>query len=1269
MALDNPSYFSMSTATSGGATAVASGVGTTNLINVGTSATLPSANSRSSCKFSTFFGTIKKTDTPFSNNFSNSQSEQSVYHQKTSPKLITPPAQIPQTFLTQNSHRRTNSQLSTEARIRTVLLRSVSANSTESNQELLILGEPRPSDIAPSTSFQNLFNFNDDDDNDGIARQSPCSNSPTTSLQSDNYINSILKSSRKSSDNLIYSPLPTTSDDIYSADEDSVFLNENSVRYYNLTSKVQRRRHSFGAASSGGSSSNTYFRDRKGSISSAVSGGYSVSTIREIKDNNYEAAATGSDETDSVIIHATANGETIKPIITTNNDTLSRRGSLIAGSVIDRTQSPVLIDNSGNNGPFVQRNQKKCHRCTTVKGGIKINKMCNGTGNTLDDIVIIFSRASEVAGLWAPYLSTCFDQISQQRAPRHPFKVLHMSVEEINDGVGANMEERLATVKLQIIIICPTLINTVNDIVTQNGTSEKNLFNRIFQPDRTLGMLLGVTDDDITDKHKSVLSCYHHWKRIAVKDQDPQLVGEFLDSAMTIISRIARQQYIAAQQEKSQFSVVPKKVKTGQRRVIVLLNDPLQRDDIVKVSVDKSIEMIEVSTVKRRNPYTLQFSIPESCLEVSMMINVVVEKNGSLLGSQPVKCESRLRELDQLLRSNDNPIEFMCQTLGFSSTNHEQLDNFMVHAFQRNLPPHFNLLMPSGLPTLSPTPKTTAEEYPTLLHFAAKFGLEKLAWQLLECPGGEQACEIRNFSEMTPAEIAENSGHLRLAQTLRGYMQMNEFSNMYHMLKGMSEKTDHSGGVSGKSDEYLLPRPVGETYSVPPSAKPFSPPSSLSLPITGYMEMNSNGKQSSAHTPSPKSTLSNHSFGMLSNSNLSPVPTPTIPLDKFHEIKQMSTSPKLTNTLQRNKEHQIKCSKSSQNILQEDHVQAELAEIINEFKNNVFTIQEVEQLVENWKNRNDVQQSFRDKHDALIKMREEYERIQKLMKESDNHKTSTPFDRLKRFFSRNKTKSHNDSENSSSTINHHTSSQSSSQLKSNIKDNLCQNHRPVSSLSQSSSSSSSSARMSTASGCSGISFGDSGTHSDVEERKHLFTFHSNLEQHSNSNTLGGSSNYNYLIPPAPKPVFKYGGSTPPAPGRISPQTPWKFKSIDESNNTNETRPNNEYYIQFPPSGMPVSSNFDGKLDQIKELDLHLSEESLIDEPIKPPLGTNSQEYINISAKIAQKELLEDSNEDYLNEDENDVEERLLPEYMNFQPVNSIKKNKSLPPNKPKRNNS
>lgn len=62
------------------------------------------------------------------------------------------------------------------------------------------------------------------------------------------------------------------------------------------------------------------------------------------------------------------------------------------------------------------------------------------------------------------------------------------------------------------------------------------------------------------------------------------------------------------------------------------------------------------------------------------------------------------------------------------------------------------------------------EEYPTLLHFAARNGLEKLAWQLLECPGGEYACEIRNACELTPAEMAEAAGHSKLANALRGYM-------------------------------------------------------------------------------------------------------------------------------------------------------------------------------------------------------------------------------------------------------------------------------------------------------------------------------------------------------------------------------------------------------------------------------------------------------------------------------------------------------------------
>jgi len=55
------------------------------------------------------------------------------------------------------------------------------------------------------------------------------------------------------------------------------------------------------------------------------------------------------------------------------------------------------------------------------------------------------------------------------------------------------------------------------------------------------------------------------------------------------------------------------------------------------------------------------------------------------------------------------------------------------------------------------------------------------------------------------------------------------------------------------------------------------------------------------------------------------------------------------------------CRKLSRSWSRETAAQDELLEIINDFKNNVFTISEVEKLVEAWRNRNDVQQSFKDK--------------------------------------------------------------------------------------------------------------------------------------------------------------------------------------------------------------------------------------------------------------------------------------------------------------------
>lgn len=109
--------------------------------------------------------------------------------------------------------------------------------------------------------------------------------------------------------------------------------------------------------------------------------------------------------------------------------------------------------------------------------------------------------------------------------------------------------------------------------------------------------------------------------------------------------------------------------------------------------------------------------------------------------------------------------------------------------------------------------------------------------------------------------------------------------------------------------------------------------------------------------------------------------------DSLHSVRDESQF--ATGTVQRKKQPKPK-----------DTCQDELIEIINDFKNKIFTIDEMERLVESWRNRNDVQQSFKDKQRQLNDMREEYERIQKKMK--DQMKMPTPFDRIKKFFGKGK---------------------------------------------------------------------------------------------------------------------------------------------------------------------------------------------------------------------------------------------------------------------------
>ncbi|KAG5332224.1 BCAP protein, partial [Acromyrmex heyeri] len=1010
------------------------------------------------------------------------------------------------------------------------LFRSVSANAEHERTQKFLKGDPRPSDVAPPSPYlpHRSTNF------ELSSRRRSHSHSEKDRRHPGRTRRVLKSASELLSNDMIYCGVANNSKDQNDGDDDNsnddddtaeVFFGVDDARYYNVSSTLpttaSRRRHSIGT---------------------------------------FLGKETGT------------SGNIVTPERQTGGS-----GNLLEA---DTAAAPVSLDDIDgihcNKDKQLSCNRTKRRKHKSFNKGSHSATVLSRDEHAEDDVVFVSSKESEASNLWVNYLTACFEQISRQQG-RPPFKVRHIAIEE---PIAPKTEQKIRSSRLQIVVVCPVLLERVRT----NPEHAVHLTNHLV-PEKVLAMMLGVHDSHINDTYRSSLVSCDQWRKFFVKDQDETFVGELLGAAVAILGTMPPP---ALRNDKTSFSVHPKKVKLGQNRIIVLLNDPLSPRDNVSVIVDRCGDAIDISNVKRRNPYALQFSIPERCLEVSMLVGVRITKNGCSLGVRQVKCESRLRELDQILRAHDNPLEFMCQTFGFSSTDREKFDNWMVHAFQKNMPPHFNLLStPSGI---VPTHKscTSPEENPTLLHFAARFGLEKLAWQLLECPGGDLACDLKNVSELTPADLAEQAGHARLAHQLRGYMQMNEFTNMYSYLKVISQmnrsaetnsttdvfSTTVTNEISNEKEDYCRPRPLSEAYSVPPIARPVtillpnlqtastsstitnplaanysvvptptlvinnqlpSTPTSttsvtsngLNMPFQDYMKM---------HAAGPKPITTN-----TTNHPPSRTDTPTrqeCPQENSSGTREDNCSQKICQNLSYGRTS----SNSSTKSREPSGPQDELLEIINDFKNNVFTISEVERLVENWQKRNDVQQSFKDKQRQLMAMREEYDKIQKRMKEE--MKTPTPFDKIRKFFSKGKKES-----KESAGVATDSSTNKSESINGGLAD-----RRPVSSLSlRSVSSSSSSGRMSTVSGCSGASLGDSGTHSDSEDRRNV-----------RDEKTGMTS---YEIPPAPKP---FTGRYSPASG-YSPSPSLSIAcDLDLRQTQSPSRvSDNEYYIAFPPSGLPV----------------------------------------------------------------------------------------------------
>ena len=248
---------------------------------------------------------------------------------------------------------------------------------------------------------------------------------------------------------------------------------------------------------------------------------------------------------------------------------------------------------------------------------------------------------------------------------------------------------------------------------------------------------------------------------------------------------------------------------------------------------------------------------------------------------------------------------------------------------------------------------------------------------------------------------------------------MSELNRVYDLLKNISlntndDKTEllkqnENDKSTNEADHFQ-----NENYLTPPPARP------IETPINEIVENNDK-------------KLTNYiNFGVHSNQNSSNSN------NLLNEIDPTGDSSFLTVEPRPFVENQSKTSSINPDLISQksnqynttDKYQNELIEILNDFKNDIFSITEVEQLFENWKNRNEVQRSFLEKQHQLKSMRSEYEQIQQLMK--SNLRKMNPFEKIKKLFSKSK----------SSQFNETLSTNNSKQFQ--LKN---QHHRPLSNIS------------------------------------------------------------------------------------------------------------------------------------------------------------------------------------------------------------------------------
>nr|XP_015203120.1 PREDICTED: phosphoinositide 3-kinase adapter protein 1 isoform X1 [Lepisosteus oculatus] len=217
-------------------------------------------------------------------------------------------------------------------------------------------------------------------------------------------------------------------------------------------------------------------------------------------------------------------------------------------------------------------------------------------------------------------------------------------------------------------------------------------------------------------------------------------------------------------------AILPNRIQCGtQVNVYIILKCKLKKQ--IKTEVEFSCKNCASKRESGvlENEYTVSAKAPDM---PSGSVLVTLYSGDLTVCSMPITYYTGMGEISNFLENAINPMEFMCQAFNITSCCRESLDRLLTESLKTNMPVSgLHLFGINQLEEENMSAYQRNEELPTLLHFAAKYGLKKLTTVLLQCPGALQAYSVVNKYGDYPNNIAEKNGFRDLRQFMDEYVE------------------------------------------------------------------------------------------------------------------------------------------------------------------------------------------------------------------------------------------------------------------------------------------------------------------------------------------------------------------------------------------------------------------------------------------------------------------------------------------------------------------